>query len=174
MIDSLERAVFAGHALAPDLRARIELMRERASSRDGLTLTCGGVSMEPVLRLGDRVRVGDAAPARGCVAAFVNRRGSLELHRLILSTFGVGWWVHAGDNQVSRELGLVHASQLVGVAALPVVAPSAVMLARASVRLAQAAGRLTWAALRGDDDAAWRHVPATGAPAELDQPRAPR
>lgn len=140
--EALQRTAFAGLELPPDLRARIELLRERAGAPDGLTLTCGGRSMEPVLRLGQAVRVRTGRPRRGAVAAFVNRRGSIELHRLVLATPMLDWWVHAGDNQVSPELGVVHGSQIVGVADLPVVPPGPVMCARAAGRLARAAGRL--------------------------------
>ena len=56
-IEAVVRAAFAGHELPPDLRARIALLRDRAARADGLTLTCGGVSMEPVIRMGDAVRV---------------------------------------------------------------------------------------------------------------------
>lgn len=169
----LERAAFAGRALPPDLKARIHLLRDRASSREGLTLTCAGVSMEPAIRMGEQVVVRVQAPRRGAVAAFVTRRGAIELHRLILSTLALGWWVHAGDNQVSPELGLVHGSQIVGIAEVPVITPGAVVSARAAARLARAAGRLTWASFRGDDQSAWRHPPSTGAPAEPDQPPRP-
>jgi hypothetical protein len=145
----LQRVAFAGLELPPDLRARIALLRERAASASGLTLTCGGRSMEPVLRLGEQVIVRRERPRRGAVAAFVNRRGSIELHRLVLSTPALDWWVHAGDNQVSDELGLVHGAQIVGVAELPVRRTSGRVAARAAWRLAQAAGRVTLAATRG-------------------------
>lgn len=96
------------------VRARIELLGDRA--RDELMVTCGGVSMEPAIRRGDRVAISDRAPRVGDVVAFVTRRGELELHRLIARAPLVGWWVHGGDNQTSPALGLVHATQIVGVA----------------------------------------------------------
>ena len=167
----LQRVVFAGLELPPELRARIALLRDRAAGPDGLTLTCAGVSMEPVIRLGQPVRVRPGVYRRGAVAAFVNRRGSIELHRLVLSTTPLDWWVHAGDNQVSPELGVVHGAQLVGVAEVPVVRPSAALTARAALRLARAAGRLTLSSVLGDHDAAWHHWPSSGASADPRQGR---
>lgn len=174
VFDRLQRVVFAGFALAPDLRARIALLRDRAESPAGLGLTCAGISMEPVIHLGQPVVVRAGVPRRGVVAAFVNRRGSIELHRLVLATPLLDWWVHAGDNQVSHDLGLVHGSQLVGIAEVPWARPSPVLTARAAIRLAQAAGRLTLSAVRGDDDAAWHHGASTGAPAEPGRKNQPR
>lgn len=141
-VERVQRAVFAGHELPPDLRARIALLRERAAGAAGLTLTCAGRSMEPAIRLGDAVLVRPGEPRPGVVAAFVNRRGYLELHRLVLRAPGLGWWVHAGDNQVSPELGLVHAAQLVGVAEVPRLAPGPRARARAAARVARAAVRV--------------------------------
>jgi hypothetical protein len=105
--------VIARLDLPPSVRARIELLRER--TRDGLTVTCGGVSMEPAIRKGDQVRVRAGRPRVGEVAAFVTRRGQLEMHRLVARAPGLRWWVHAGDNQVAPSLGLVHEAQVVGV-----------------------------------------------------------
>lgn len=163
---TLQRVVFAGLEQPPDLRARIALLRDRARTRDGLTLTCAGSSMEPVIRMGQPVLVRPGRPRRGAVAAFVNRRGSIELHRLVLATPPLDWWVHVGDNQVSDELGLVHGSQIVGIAEVPVVAPGLATTARAAVRLARAAARLTAATVLGDDDAAWQRASTGGAPTE--------
>ncbi|MBK9034449.1 MAG: S24/S26 family peptidase [Myxococcales bacterium] len=136
MIRSLE--------LPPSVRARIELLRERA--RGGLTVTCGGVSMEPVIRRGETVTVAAARPRRGDVAAFVTRRGDLELHRLIARAPGLPWWVHAGDNQAAPHLGLVHRDQIVGVVPSRRARPSPLVRARAALRLARAAAR--WARQR--------------------------
>lgn len=94
-------------------RAKVALLRERA--RGELVLTCGGVSMEPAIRRGDRVAIQPRPPRTGDVAAFVTRRGAIELHRLI-ARGPLGWWVHGGDNQHAPALGLVHADQIVGVA----------------------------------------------------------
>ncbi|HVV81868.1 MAG TPA: S24/S26 family peptidase [Kofleriaceae bacterium] len=163
---SLQRVAFGGVELPAEVRARLELARDRVASREGLILTCAGVSMEPAIRLGDRVRVRPGQARRGAVAAFVNRRGTFELHRLVLSVPGLDWWVHAGDNQVSDELGLVHRSQIVGVADVARALPRAALTARAALRLARAAARLTVALALDDREAAWRHVPSTGAPAE--------
>lgn len=170
-LDRLQRLVFAGLDLPPDLRARIALLRDRARSPAGLGLTCAGISMEPVIRLGQPVLVRAGAPRRGAVAAFVNRRGSIELHRLVLSTPLLDWWVHAGDNQVAAELGLVHGSQLVGLAEVPRARPGAVLTTRAAVRLARAAVRLTRSAALGDVDAAWHHGPSSGAPTDPSRKR---
>jgi len=131
--------IFAAHALPPAVRARVELLRERAGA--GLDVTCGGVSMEPALARGSSVRVRPGRPRVGAVAAFVTRRGDLELHRLIAPA-PLGWWVHAGDNQRSPEPGLVHASQLIGVADLPRRRPGPVATARAAWRMARAAWRV--------------------------------
>ena len=122
----------------PAARARIELMRERAAGDGGLEVTCGGVSMEPVIARGARVRIRAAAPRRGAVAAFVTRDGVLELHRLIARAPG-GWWAHLGDNQAAPDVGLVHAAQIVGIADVPVRRPGLVATARAALRFARAA-----------------------------------
>lgn len=139
--------LFPGHALPPAVRARIELLRDRASSPAGWVVTCGGSSMEPVLRRGERVAIRAQPPRRGAVAAFVTSRGDLELHRLVAAAPG-GWWAHLGDNQVDPAPGLVHTSQIVGVAALPVRVPHAVERARALARFAHAAARVTLHHLR--------------------------
>jgi len=100
-------------AVSSVVQAKVELLRERAC--DELAVTCGGVSMEPAVRRGDQVAVFARAARVGDVAAFVSRRGDLELHRL-LARGPLGWWVHGGDNQTAPVLGLVHDGQLVGVA----------------------------------------------------------
>ncbi|MEZ4401536.1 MAG: S24/S26 family peptidase [Kofleriaceae bacterium] len=128
---------------APDLpasvRARVELLRDRA--RAGLTVTCGGVSMEPQIRRGELVHVASGMPAWGDVAAFVTRGGALEVHRLIARSPGLPWWVHAGDNQAAPHLGLVHQDQLVGVVPGHRRRPSLRAQVRALARLALAAAR---------------------------------
>ena len=126
--------------LPPSVRARIELLRERAQR--GMTVTCGGVSMEPAIRRGDAVRVRAGRPRIGEVAAFVTRGGELELHRLLARAPGLGWWVHAGDNQVAPALGLVHDAQLVGVAEVPRGPIAIAARARAALRLVRAAARV--------------------------------
>ncbi|HVK73790.1 MAG TPA: hypothetical protein VM734_10730 [Kofleriaceae bacterium] len=132
--------LFPALALPPAVRARVALLRERAAAGT-LEVTCGGRSMEPVVRLGDRVRIAAAAARTGAVAAFVTARGDLELHRLI-GRGPLGWWVHAGDNQAAPALGLVHEVQLVGVADVPRLRPSLIASARAAARVAQAAARV--------------------------------
>jgi hypothetical protein len=149
----LQQVIFAGQALPPDLRARVELLRDRAAGAAGLTLTCGGASMEPVIARGAQVVVRGGQPRRGAVAAFVTRRGGIELHRLVLAAPGLDWWVHAGDNQSSPELGLVHGAQIVGVAEVPTRAPTLLQAGRAACRLARAAGRVTIATARASSTA---------------------
>ena len=51
-------ALFPGHAMAPAVRARISLLRDRMND-GGLEVTCGGSSMEPVIQRGAKVRVFD-------------------------------------------------------------------------------------------------------------------
>ena len=85
--------LFPDHALPPAVRARVALLRDRAAGPDGLVTTCGGASMEPVIRRGDPVTVRARAPRAGGVAAFVTTRGELELHRLVAAAPG-GWWAH--------------------------------------------------------------------------------
>jgi hypothetical protein len=131
-------ALFPGHAMAPAVRARLSLLRERTSSPDGLELTCGGSSMEPVIRRGARVRIRRGEPRMGHVAAFLTERGELELHRLIAPGLG-GWWTHLGDNQVDPRPGLVHSSHIVGIADVPVRRPRPGELLRAVTRVGRAA-----------------------------------
>ena len=134
-------ALFPAEAMPPAVRARVALLRERAAA-GGLVVTCGGRSMEPVIRPGDAVPVAPGARRPGLVAAFVTPRGELELHRLV-ARGPLGWWVHAGDNQGGPTLGLVHDAQVVGIAEVPVRVPSIVTRARAAARLARAAVRVT-------------------------------
>lgn len=131
-------SLFPAHAMAPAVRARIALLRARMNSAAGLAVTCGGSSMEPVIRRGERVRV-VARPARiGHVAAFLTERGELELHRLV-APGPVGWWTHLGDNQVDPTPGLVHASHIVGMADVPARNPRPRDVARAVTRIGRAA-----------------------------------
>jgi len=123
--------------LSAAVRARIELLRERAASPDGLEVTCGGVSMEPAIARGDRVRVRRRRARSGAVAAFVTPDGTLELHRLV-ARGPAGWWAHLGDNQVAPDVGLVHDAQLIGVAEVAVRAAGPVARARALVRFTRA------------------------------------
>lgn len=129
------------------VRARIELLRERAASRDGLEVTCGGVSMQPAIARGARVRVRRGPPRAGAVAAFVTSDGTLELHRLV-ARGPAGWWAHLGDNQAAPDVGLVHAAQLVGVAEVAVRGAGPVTRARALLRFMRAALRRIGAARR--------------------------
>jgi hypothetical protein len=131
-------ALFPAHAMAPAIRARMAFLRERMSSADGLELTCGGSSMEPVIRSGARVRVRPREAQIGRVAAFVTSRGEIELHRLVARVPG-GWWAHLGDNQVDPTPGLVHASHIVGIADVPERAPRPRERLRAVRRIGRAA-----------------------------------
>jgi hypothetical protein len=131
------------------VRARIELLRERAGAPDGLEVTCGGVSMLPAIARGARVRVRrDRQRIRaGAVAAFVTRDGTLELHRLV-ARGPAGWWAHLGDNQASPDVGLVHETQLIGVTDVAVRQTGPVVRARALLRFTRAAIRRNGAARR--------------------------
>ncbi len=139
--------LFPDHALPPAVRARVALLRDRAAGPDGLVTTCGGVSMEPAIRRGDPVTVRARAPRAGAVAAFVTTRGELELHRLVAAAPG-GWWAHLGDNQIDPSPGLVHATQVIGLAEVAARAPGVRARARALVRLARAAARVAARAAR--------------------------
>jgi hypothetical protein len=125
--------------LAPALRARIELLRDRAHT--GLTVTCGGVSMQPSISRGDAVTIRSGQPRRGDVAAFVTQRGELEMHRLIARAPGLDWWVHAGDNQAAPDLGLVHREQFVGIVPGHRRRPGPIVAVRAALRIGRAAVR---------------------------------
>jgi hypothetical protein len=127
--------------MTPELRARVELLRERAASEAGLEVTCGGVSMEPAIRRGDRVVVRSGRPRRGAVAAFVTGSGEIEIHRLVATAPG-GWWAHLGDNQSSPSLGLVHSRRLVGIAEVPARSPRVLESARAWLRFGRGAARV--------------------------------
>jgi len=133
--------LFPALALPPAVRARVSLMRERAAGPTGMTITCGGASMEPVIRRGDAVRIRNGRPRRGAVAAFVTPGGDLELHRLI-ARGPFGWWAHLGDNQAAPAVGLVHTSQLIGIADVPARPPGPLATARAALRFARAGLRL--------------------------------
>jgi hypothetical protein len=122
----------------PAARARIEILRERVERDGGVEVTCGGVSMEPVIARGEKVRIRHGRVQRGAVVAFVTRDGVLELHRLVARA-PRGWWAHLGDNQAAPHVGLVHAAQIVGVADVPVRRPSAADTARAMARFGRAA-----------------------------------
>jgi hypothetical protein len=149
LASSVMAALFPGHAMAPAVRARIAILRDRMNGADGLEVTCVGASMEPVIARGARVRVhGGSARVGACarggsarvghVAAFVTDRGELEVHRLVARVPG-GWWAHLGDNQVDRSPGLVHASHIVGIADVPGRSPRVVERIRALTRFGRAA-----------------------------------
>jgi len=130
-------ALFPAHAMAPAVRARIALLRERVNGIEGLEVVCGGDSMAPRIQRGARVRVRATRARIGRVAAFVTQRGELELHRLV-APGPIGWWVHLGDNQVDPTPGLVHESHIVGIADVPRRAPRPIDVARAVTRLGRA------------------------------------
>lgn len=135
-------ALFPAHAMAPMVRVRISLLRERMSSAEGLEVTCCGSSMEPVIGRGARVRVVPGEARIGRVAAFLTERGELELHRLV-APGPSGWWAHLGDNQVDPTPGLVHASHIVGLADVPPRRPRARDVARGLTRIGRAALTVT-------------------------------
>ncbi len=140
-------ALFPAHAMAPAVRARISFLRERVEGAEGLEVTCGGSSMEPVIPCGTRVRIRPGRARTGRVAAFVTERGELELHRLVVPG-PAGWWAHLGDNQVDPTPGLVHASHIVGLADVPARSPRLRDAARAVARIARAAMSVTWRSLQ--------------------------
>jgi hypothetical protein len=149
LTQSILAGLFPAHDLPPSVRARIELLRAQAS--EGFTVTCGGVSMEPVIRRGEEVHVFDRPPRIGDVAAFVTRRGELELHRLVARAPVIGWWVHGGDNQSSPTLGLVHTVHIVGIAVGRERPPGWRDRIQGATRLAVGAWRLARRADDGED-----------------------
>lgn len=130
--------LFPADAMAPVVRVRLSLLRERVNSEAGLEVTCGGASMEPVIARGARVRVVPGKARVGRVAAFLTEHGAVELHRLVAPGPG-GWWTHLGDNQADPTPGLVHASHILGMADVPARRPSARQIVRAMTRIAGAA-----------------------------------
>ena len=119
------------------------LVRELAALPAGVTVTCAGVSMQPALWRGQRVQVQACTRLRtGDVVLFELADGTLEMHRLVARVPLARLWVHRGDNQRSPRPGLVRDAAIIGLVALPRVAPSL------RVRL-DAARRLVEAVVRG-------------------------
>ena len=154
--DAPERAGTDGlHVRAePDgLHARAEtrdaLLRELAALAGGTWVTCAGRSMEPTIRLGDRVRIEACARVgSGEVALFAARRGGYVLHRVVLAVPGTGWFVHIGDAGSGDGPGLAHVTQLVGRAPVARRVPPAPVWAAALRCVAAAALRVSLRALR--------------------------
>lgn len=125
------------------------LLRALAALPGGTWVTCAGRSMEPTIRLGDRVRIEACDRVHsGDVALFAARRGGYVLHRVVLAVPGTGWFVHVGDAG-SGDPGLAHVSQLVGRAPVAGRAPSATEWAAALRRVAVAVLRVGLRQLRG-------------------------
>ena len=138
----------AATPIAPE--GRDALLRALAALPGGTWVTCAGRSMEPTIRLGDRVRIEACSRVQsGDVALFAARRGGYVLHRVVLAVPGTGWFVHVGDAGSSDEPGLAHISQLVGRAPVARRAPSAPEWAAALGRVAAGALRVGLRALRG-------------------------
>lgn len=126
------------------------LLRELAALPGGTWVTCAGRSMEPTIRLGDRVRIEACGRVQsGDVALFAAQRGGYVLHRVVLAVPGTGWFVHVGDAGSGDGPGLAHVSQLVGRAPVARRAPSASLRAAALRRVAAAALRVGARTLRG-------------------------
>jgi hypothetical protein len=133
-----------------DPEGRDALLRALAALPGGTWVTCAGRSMEPTIRLGDRVRIEACRRVRsGDVALFAARRGGYVLHRVVLAVPGTGWFVHVGDAPSRAGPGLAHVRQLVGRAPVARRAPSAPERAAALGRVAVAALRLALRPLRG-------------------------
>lgn len=130
--------------------ARDALLRELAALPGGTWVTCAGRSMEPTIRLGDRVRIEACTRVgSGEVALFAAQRGGYVLHRVVLAVPGTGWFVHIGDAGSGDGPGLAHVSQLVGRAPLARRVPSVRVWAAALRRVSMAALRVGMRALRG-------------------------
>lgn len=116
-------------------------MRELARAPDGLWVTCAGRSMEPTVKLGDRVRVRACAVVRtGDVILFEGARGHV-LHRVVLALPGLPWFVHLGDAGSPDGPGIAPKNTVVGRAELPRRQPSMGARAAGLHRLARAARR---------------------------------
>lgn len=97
---------------------RRELVHDLARSAGGVWVTCAGRSMEPTIKLGDRVRVEACERVRaGDVVLFEGSR-SYVLHRVLFPLPGTSWFVHIGDAGSEDGPGLAHAARVVGRAEL--------------------------------------------------------
>lgn len=117
-------------------------MRELARSRDGVWVTCAGRSMEPTIKLGERVRVRTCARIRaGDVILFAGARGCV-LHRVVLALPGVPWFAHIGDAGSPDGPGIADKRTVIGRADVPRQCPSVRARAAGLRRLARAAWRV--------------------------------
>jgi hypothetical protein len=115
--------------------ARRGLLRDLVAT-GGAWVTCAGRSMEPTIRLGDRVRIEPCARGRtGEVVLFEATRGHV-LHRVVLALPGLPWFLHLGDAGSGDGPGLAHVSRVVGRARLPRRRPPLPVLLAAGWRLA--------------------------------------
>lgn len=132
--------------LAAPMRERIpdvagELVRDLARTPGGAWVTCAGRSMEPTIRLGDRVRIIACDRVRsGDVVLFEGGRGHV-LHRVVLCVPGTPWFVHIGDAGSGDGPGLARRSQVVGRALVPRQRPPLPVWGAAIRRLGRAARR---------------------------------
>ena len=123
-----------------------ELFRELAARPAGTWVTCASGSMEPTIKVGDRVRVHacsgtDLRP--GQVVLFETGDGKeLVLHRVVLAVPGLPYFLHIGDAGRARGPGICHRDRVIARADLPVKRPSLAMLAAAARRTIRAAGNL--------------------------------
>jgi hypothetical protein len=125
---------------------RLALLRELAEMPSGAWVTCSGRSMEPTVRLADRVRVsGCERVSSGDVVLLETGAGdACILHRVVFRVPLLPYFAHMGDAAACRGAGLAHMSRLVGRADLerrPVALASRVA---AAGRIAHAIGRRLW------------------------------
>jgi hypothetical protein len=109
-------------------------------------VVCGGDSMTPTVRFGQRVRVVPCERIRAGDVV-VLRSGSSDahvLHRVVLKVPGLPWFVHAGDSPSCRGLSLASTDQVVGCADLPRRRPSIWLALRGVKRVASAAWHVVW------------------------------
>lgn len=121
---------------------RRRLLDDLARTPDGLWVTCAGRSMEPTIRMGERVRVCVCERVHpGDVVLFAGARG-LVLHRVVFSVLGTGWFLHIGDAGSGDGPGLARVSTVVGRADVPRRIPPASVYLAAFQRLGRAARRV--------------------------------
>lgn len=129
-----------GRAPALPAEARGALLRDLVAA-GGTWITCAGRSMEPTIRLGERVRIEPCPRVRtGEVVLFEGARG-LVLHRVVLTLPGMPWFLHIGDAGSGDGPGLAHAARIVGRARLPRRLPSPAVLGAGIHRLGRACRR---------------------------------
>ena len=100
---------------APKERVAIDLAAELLRRGRPMELVVGGMSMWPLVRAGERVRLEPAVGARVGQLAAVVRDGRLLVHRVVRAEGGL--CELRGDN-LERSDGLVPAAQIVGVVTL--------------------------------------------------------